>query len=199
MMVSYGKIIEKNPAKKDTHFMLISKIVLILTVCVYYALQLSIFLPVLGIMNQYYTFDFNWTLIVILLVVAIVLGIVPFVFAIIGAVKNEKDNTMVTIVLKTLMIPFFAINFYCWYCLVSGLMNPFLFLTIPGVIIIGVAVTYVFMLTTSLPDIIYMIIFMIKQKKSLKKLMVGGIFLCFCFFLDLVGIVLIHRTYKEIA
>jgi hypothetical protein len=78
-------------------------------------------------------------------------------------------------------------------------MNPFLFLTIPGVIIIGVAVTYVFMLTTSLPDIIYMIIFMIKQKKSPKKLMVGGIFLCFCFFLDLVGIVLIHRTYKEIA
>ena len=198
-MVTYGKVIEKNPAKKKTHFMLISKIVLILTVCVYYAMQLMIFIPILGIMNSIETFDFNWPVIGLLLGVAIIMGIVPFVLAIFGTIKKEKDNIMVTVVLKSLMIPFFGINFYCWYCLVSGLMNPFLFLTIPGVVIIGIAVTYVIMLTTSLPDIIYLIIYMIKEKKRPTKLMVGGMFLCFCFFLDLMGIVMIHRSYKEMT
>ena len=197
-MVTYGKIIDKNKPKKATHFMLLSKVFLVLAMCVYYAMEVMIFVPILGIMNSIQTFDFNWPLIGFLLVVAFALGITALVMAILGAAKKEKDNTMVTIVLKTLMIPFFAINLYCWFCLVSGLMNPFLFIAIPGVVIIGVAVTYIIMLTTSLPEIVYMIIFMIRQKKSPKKQMVGGIFLCFCFFLDLVGIVLVHRSYKEI-
>lgn len=196
-MVTYGKIIEKNKPEKATHFMLLSKVFLVLTMCVYYAMQIMIFVPVLGIMNSTQTFDFNWPVIGVLLGLAIVIGIAPFVLAILGAVKNEKDNTMVTVVLKTLMIPFFAINLYCWYCLVSGLMNPFLFITIPGVIILGVAVTYVIMLTASLPEIIYMIIFMIRHKKRPKKLMAAGLFFCFCFFLDLMGIVMVHRAYKE--
>ncbi len=196
-MVTYGKIIEKNKPEKATRFMLLSKVFLILTMCVYYAMEIMIFIPVWGIVNSTQTFDFNWAVIGALFGVAIVMGVVPFIFAILGAVKNEKDNTMVTIVLKTLMIPFFAINLYCWYCLVGGLMNPFMFITIPGVIIYGIAVTYVIMLTASLPEIIYMIIFMIRHKKRPTKLMVGGLFFCFCFILDLMGIVMVHRAYKE--
>ncbi len=197
-MVRYGKIIEKDTPGKNRHFMMISKLVLILTVCVYYALQMSIFIPMLGIVSETDYGDFNWALIVVLLVVAIVLGIVPIVFAVIGAVRNEQPHTMITVVVKTLMVPFFCINCYCWYCLVSGLLNPFLFLTIPGVILIGICVTYAFLLTTSLPDVIYMIIYLIKHKRKPKVLMGLGILFMFGFFIDLVGVVLIHRSYKEI-
>lgn len=185
--------------KKKTHFMLISMIFLALTVCVYYAMQMSIFIPMYGILNSKGWDDFNWTLIGILLVVAIVLGIIPFVFAIIGAIKNEAPMTMVTIVIKSIMIPFFGINLYSWIQLVGGLMNPFLLLTIPAVICIGICATYLFMLTTSLPDIIYMIIFMIKQKKKPKLLMVIGVLCLFIFVLDLPGSVLVHRAYKKIT
>ena len=197
-MVTYGKIIEKNKPKKNTHFMLISKILLILTMCAYYALQILIFIPLLGIMNSTDSFEFNWVVIGILLVAAVVLGIATLVFAILGAVKREKNNTMVTIIVKSMLIPFFCINLYCWYCLLSGLMNPFLFITIPLVFIIGVAVTYVFTLSTGLPDVIYMIIYLKREKKRPQKLMLAGLILCFCFVLDLVGIVLIHRSYKEL-
>lgn len=185
--------------KKKTHFMTISMVMLVLTMCVYYALQMAIVIPMYGILHSKGWDDFNWTLIIVLLVVALVMGIFPWVFAIIGAIKNENPHTMVTIVVKSMMIPFFCINLLAWVMLVGGLMNPFLLLTIPAVICIGVCMTYVFMLTTSLPEIIYMIIFMIKQKKKPKLFMVIGIVCLFFFVLDIPGSVFIHREYKKIT
>ena len=185
--------------KKKTHFMVAGKVMLVLTMCAYYAMQMAIFIPMYGILNSKDWGDFNWTLVGILLGVAVLLGIFPFVFAIIGAVKNEKPLTMVTVVVKSLMIPFFCINFYAWYNLVAGLMNPFFLLSIPLVICIGICATYIFMLTTSLPDIIYMTIFMIKQKTKPKIFMVIGVICLFFFVLDLPGSVFIHREYKKIT
>ena len=197
-MVTNGKIIDKNKPKKDTNFMLISKILLILTMCVYYALQILILIPMQIIMKSADGAEFNWVAIGILLVAAAVLGLATLIFAIIGAVKSEKNNTMITVVVKFMMIPFFCINIYCWYLLFTGLMNPFLFVTIPVVLIVGVAVTYVFTLTTVLPDVIYMFIYLKREKKRPEKNMRTGLILCFFFILDLVGIVLIHKSYKEL-
>ena len=197
-MVTNGKIIDKNKPKKDTNFMLISKILLILTMCVYYALQILILIPMQIIMKSADGAEFNWVAIGILLVAAAVLGLATLIFAIIGAVKSEKNNTMITVVVKFMMIPFFCINIYCWYLLFTGLMNPFLFVTIPVVLIVGVAVTYVFTLTTVLPDVIYMFIYLKRKKMRPEKPLLTGLIMCFFFILDLVGIVLIHKSYKEL-
>ena len=197
-MVTDGKIIEKNKPEKNTHFMLISKILLILTMCVYYALQIQVFIPLLKIMKSAEGAEFNWVAIGILLVAAAVLGLAAWVFAIPGALKGEKNNTMITVVVKFMMIPFFCINIYCWYLLFTALMNPFLFVTIPVVLIVGVAVTYVFTLTTVLPDLIYTFIYLKREKKRPEKPMKTGLILCFFSILDLVGIVLIHKSYKEL-
>ena len=64
---------------------------------------------------------------------------------------------------------------------------------------IGVVLTYVYMLMTSLPDIIYMIIFMIKNRKRPNVFVVLGIIAIFFFVLDVVGAILLNNGYKKLT
>ena len=62
--------------------------------------------------------------------------------------------------------------------------------------VIGVCLTYVYMLMTGLPDIIYSIGFSIKNKKRPAALLIAGVILSFIFVLDVIGIIMIHRSLK---
>ena len=188
-----------NSIKKETKNMAVSKWVLAASSAVLYVMQVCILVPVLGIMYHLNTPDFNFTLIGILLGIALILGIAALVFAVIGTVKREDDpKTRTTVIIKAVMIPFFCINIYLWCVLLSGLMNPFLFLTIPIVICLGVCLTWCCMFMTSFPDIIYMIAFLIRKKKKPDIRMILGLIFEFFFLLDLVGAVLIHKSFEEL-
>ena len=188
-----------NSIKKETKNMAVSKWVLAASAAVLYVMQVCILVPVLGIMYHLNTPDFNFTLIGILLGIALILGIAALVFAVIGTVKREDDpKTKTTVIIKAVMIPFFCINIYLWCVLLSGLMNPFLFLTIPIVICLGVCLTWCYMFMTSFPDIIYMIAFLIRKKKKPDIRMILGLIFEFFFLLDLVGAILIHKSFEEL-
>ncbi len=188
-----------NSIKKETKNMAVSKWILAASAAVLYVMQVCILVPVLGIMYHLKTPDFNFPLIGILLCVALVLGIAALVFAVIGTVKREDDpKTKTTVIIKAVMIPFFCINIYLWCVLLSGLMNPFLFLTIPIVICLGVCLTWCYMFMTSFPDIIYMIAFLIRKKKKPDIRMILGLIFEFFFLLDLVGAILIHKSFEEL-
>lgn len=190
---------EKIVYTKKPKFMRISKILLILTAVVLYVMQFLIFVPLMGIMTENKTFDLCLPAIFILLAVSIIVGLAAFIFAIIGGLKNEAPSTLVTIIVKACLIPFFGINFYCWLLGLAGMMNPFLMLGIPAVGFIGICLTYVYMFMTSAPDIVYTLIFCIKNKKRPTALMIVGVILEFFFLADLVGAILIHKTYKDIT
>ena len=180
-------------------FMFMSKILLAATALVLYVMQFLIFIPLIGIMKSIKTFDLKMTPVFILLGVAIVLGLASFALAIVGGVKNEGPFSLITVIVKACMIPFFGINLYCWLTGISGMLNPFLLMGIPFVGFLGICLTYVFMFTTSAPDIVYTIIFCIRNRKRPTGLMIAGVILEFFFLADLVGAILLHKTYKDIT
>ena len=183
---------------QKARLMFASKLLLILTAVVLYAMQILVFVPIMGLMNSLKTFDFNFPAIFILLGVSIVLGLTSFILAIVGGLKNEEPKTLVTIIVKAALIPFFCINLYCWILGISGMLNPFLLMGIPAVGFIGICLTYVYMFMTSAPDIVYTLIFCIKNKKRPTALMIVGVILEFFFLADIVGAVLLHKSYKDI-
>ena len=199
MEVQTGKIISAQ--KEPTHFMLAAKIVILVATVVLYVMQMLIAVPIFGtfVMQQ------NWgeldntrlSAVGILLAVALVLDLVSFVLAIIGSAKQEEPKTGMTILIKALFIPFFLINITLYILSFLGMMNPFLRWAIPLVMCIGVCLTYAYMFMSSWPDIIYMIIYLIKNKRRPKTGMVLGLIFEFFFVLDLIGAILVHRAYKK--
>ena len=199
MEVQTGKIISAQ--KEPTHFMLAAKIVILVATVVLYVMQMLIAVPIFGtfVMQQ------NWgeldntrlSAVGILLAVALVLDLVSFVLAIIGSAKQEEPKTGMTILIKALFIPFFLINITLYILSFLGMMNPFLMWAIPLVMCIGICLTYAYMFMSSWPDIIYMIIYLIKNKRRPKTGMVLGLIFEFFFVLDLIGAILLHRAYKK--
>jgi hypothetical protein len=199
MEVQTGKIISAQ--KEPTHFMLAAKIVILVATVVLYVMQMLIAVPIFGtfVMQQ------NWgeldntrlSAVGILLAVALVLDLVSFVLAIIGSAKQEEPKTGMTILIKALFIPFFLINITLYILSFLGMMNPFLMWAIPLVMCIGVCLTYAYMFMSSWPDIIYMIIYLIKNKRRPKTGMVLGLIFELFFVLDLIGAILVHRAYKK--
>lgn len=177
--------------------MLIGKVILILTVAVLYVMQGMISIPILGLELQKNLGELNVNLMLIMLGVSLGLGLISLIFSIVGSVRGEAPLTKITVVLKAVMIPFFIINIVLWFFLMSGMMNPFLMLGIPVVAVLGVVLTYIYLLTTSLPDVIYTIAFTIKHKRKPSAKLVAGCVLSFFFVLDIVGSILIHRTLKD--
>ena len=199
MEVQTGKIISAQ--KAPTHFMLASKIVILVATLILYVMQMLIAVPLFGA----FVLEANWgeldntrlSAVGILLVVALVLDLVSFILAIIGSAKQEEPKTKMTVIIKALFIPFFLINITLYVLSFLGMLNPFLMWAIPLVMVIGVCLTYAYMFMSSWPDIIYMIIYLIKNKRRPKPGMVLGIIFEFFFVLDIVGAILINKAYKE--
>ena len=159
--------------------MLASKIVILVATLILYVMQMLIAVPLFGA----FVLEENWgdmdnarlSAVGILLAVALVLDLVSFILAIIGAAKQEDPKTKMTVIIKALFIPFFLINITLYVLSFLGMFNPFLMWAIPLVMVIGVCLTYAYMFMSSWPDIIYMIIYLIKNKRRPKPGMVLGI------------------------
>ena len=199
MEVQTGKIISAQ--KAPTHFMLVSKIVILVATLILYVMQMLIAVPLFGafVLEEYWGDMDNARLsaVGILLAVALVLDLVSFILAIIGSAKQEDPKTKMTVIIKALFIPFFLINITLYVLSFLGMFNPFLMWAIPLVMVIGVCLTYAYMFMSSWPDIIYMIIYLIKNKRRPKPGMVLGIIFEFFFVLDIVGAILVNKAYKE--
>ena len=199
MEVQTGKIISAQ--KAPTHFMLASKIVILVATLILYVMQMLIAVPLFGA----FVLEANWgeldntrlSAVGILLAVALVLDLVSFILAIIGSAKQEDPKTKMTVIIKALFIPFFLINITLYVLSFLGMLNPFLMWAIPLVMVIGVCLTYAYMFMSSWPDIIYMIIYLIKNKRRPKPGMVLGIIFELFFVLDIVGAILVNKAYKE--
>ena len=157
-------IVYGDPPKKSG-IMLACKIFLILGVIDLYAMQIPMAIVFYSIYAQKPK-SFNFKLIGIEVGIFAVCALIAFILGIIAGVKNTKPMTNITFILKLVMIPFFIINLVMWLCLVAGLMNPFTFLGIPFAIAIGACLTYFYMIATGLPDVMFAIIYHIKNKKK---------------------------------
>ena len=115
------------------------------------------------------------------------LGLAAFILAVVAALKGEKSCSGLTVALKVLMIPWYAGNFVLWSFLVLGLLNPFTLIGVPFALAIAVGITYISMLTMSLPDFIYRVIILVKMRKRPSTKVILGLIFSFFFVTDVVA------------
>ena len=63
---------------------------------------------------------------------------------------------------------------------------------------IGIVLTYIYMLMTGLPDVIYSIIFLIRSRRKPSVIMVVGMLMMFVFVLDIVGAFMLKAAYRKL-
>ncbi len=94
--------------------------------------------------------------------------------------------------IKLLLIPYYLVNFAVGFVMVSGFMNPFLLLLIPLFIAFDGGITYLFMLFSGLPSLLYTV----KKYRSVlrtNKKLLFAVLLHFFFCVDCIGAYLLMK------
>ncbi|MBO4538828.1 MAG: hypothetical protein J5781_01015 [Clostridia bacterium] len=117
--------------------------------------------------------------------------------AFLSVFKDHDNPTKITLVIKLAAIPWYVVNFYFWFGLASGFLNPFLLIALPLVIGLGVVLTYFVMLSTSLYSIAYLIRGLKKQMFPFRFVYVPAAVCHFIFCLDVVGAIWLRVLLKK--
>lgn len=131
-----------------------------------------------------------------IMVALIPLFITSGVLSIVSIFKGKENPSKIVMICKLALIPWYILNFAMCFCLIGGMLNPFLFLAIPIVIAIMVSSTYLYMIFMSAPDICYFLHQIIKEKKKPDALTIISIVMLFIFCLDPVGGVIYYIKTK---
>ena len=124
--------------------------------------------------------------------------IINAVFSIVSLFKGHNNPSKVTMVVKFALIPWFVINFVICAVLVAGFLNPWLLLAVPLLVCILVFLTYVAMISTSLPDIAFFFNKLFKKQLQSKSLLVVAVVFLFIFCLDTIGGLLFFLGSKDL-
>lgn len=130
----------------------------------------------------------------ILDIVTLNIAFVVIILSFITILKRDYNPTKYTMVIKLILIPFYALNFVEWSLYVAGMLNPFLMLAIPVVIFLGMCYTYLIMISTSLCDLIYAIKHF---KDDNKKLVITSFVFLFMFCFDVIGSIMLYMSTKN--
>ena len=82
--------------------------------------------------------------------------------------------------------------------LLIGFLNPWLMIFAPVVLCILIFNTYLFMISTSIFDIVYAIRKVVKKELKIKTSLVFTIIFLFSFCLDVVGSIMLYHKSKKI-
>ena len=133
----------------------------------------------------------------VLTVISVPICAVTVVISSISVFRLNYNPTKVTMIIKLVLIPWYVMNFIFCAVLIAGFLNPFLMLAIPFAIAILVSFTFLYMLTTSLPDFFYFIYrLMKKEAKTNLPTLISVVFLFF-FCLDVIGSIMLFASQKS--
>lgn len=180
-----------------------SKVLLIVQTVLMYLVQLP-----LTVMIALFYIDIDrfggviWNLILTSLignlVIVFPLGALNLIFALIGLFKRINSPYKTTVIIKLALIPWYVINFFFGFMLVAATLNPFLMLAGPLIIFILCAVTYIYMLGTSLSSYAYTIRGLMDKKLKINGYIICGFIFMAMFCLDIIGSFLLYYNEKEI-
>ena len=123
--------------------------------------------------------------------------IVNGIFALIGLFKNTYNPSKTTMIVKLVLIPWYVMNFIMSAVLIMGFLNPWLFLAAPLMACILIASTYIFMLSTSLPDITYFFHNLFTKRIKPKTAYIVSVIFLFLFCFDIIGGIIYHVNIKK--
>lgn len=95
--------------------------------------------------------------------ISFLLALVCLIFAIARALmglmvyrkRDVESPYKSTLIIKLSLIPFYIFNFIFWVLIMIGMLNPFLFIFMPLVLFSAIAAAYLYMVSTSIPNVVY--------------------------------------------
>ncbi len=111
--------------------------------------------------------------------------------------RKDEDFSKTTMVLKLVQIPWYIVNYLFCILVFLGLCNPFFFMALPFFILISILFTYIYMLSTSLPEFISYLK-MTSKNKEMESII--GILSCVAllfFVFDVAGSILMYYQMKS--
>ena len=155
-------------------------------------LQILIALAPLSMLTRFSIFGA-----ILLIIVGVFSGIASAIIALIGAISRKGNPPVfITLIVKILSLPFYYFTINMSLLLSLAMLNPFLLLGIPLQIAITLGIMYIYMLGTSLPLIIYAIVFKFKYKSKMTISLGLSIVLLFFLVFDYVGLI-IYMVYHR--
>ena len=131
-------------------------------------------------------------------VLTVLIALINVIFGVVIIFRGRSAPFKFTIVIKSILIPWYIINFVIWALLIIGSLNPFLMMAIPLFLFISVCFTYICMISTSTLNISY-IFNQVFFKRNIK--INGGIIIStvfqFIFCLDIVGSIMLPILVKK--
>ena len=128
----------------------------------------------------------------ICLLLMIPVCLISFIFAILNLAQDASSPVKMTLITKCCLIPWYIVNLLVCLLLVAGFLNPWLFLAVPVLFGIEAVVTYVFMLSTSLHSVFYIIRANATHKIQLNAAIIVALVFHFFFCLDVIGAIILH-------
>lgn len=120
------------------------------------------------------------------------------IFAIVALFKGNSNPSKLTMIIKFVLVPWYVLNFVICGAVILGLLNPWFFLAAPIVAFVLISVTYIFMLSTSLPDMAFYFHKLFKREAKIKPVFIVAIIFMFCFCLDTIGGLLFFLGGKDL-
>ena len=180
-----------------------NRILIIIQAALMYAAQLPIYMgfflhhfnkPLYEEVMPYYVRVY-----VILSIILIPVCIASVIFSIVSIRKGDNKNpSLLMLILKCALMPWFVINFIICGVLVLGTLNPFLILAMPIIVCILVFCTYLCMVTTSLPDVAYFIGKLRNKEARMMPQYVLPIVFMFIFCMDAIGALIFFITSRKL-
>ena len=169
--------------------MKLNNILLVFQVILMYTIHI-LFLVMMLIINNDSMANLNVLIYIFLglLFVLIANSLYLIILGITNIKKNINNSYKLVMIVKLSLIPWYIINFLIITLLFIGFLNPFLWFAVPILILLGMLLTYLFMIATSMPNISCLISEIIRYK-SLKKIIVLIFHFIFC--LDVIGSIIV--------
>lgn len=130
--------------------------------------------------------------------ITMIMVLLNIISGIISIFKGRTNPFKFTIVIKSILVPWYIVNFVIWALLIIGSLNPFLMMAIPLFLFISVCFTYICMISTSTLNISYIFnqVFFKRNIRINGGIVVGTIFE-FIFCLDIIGSVILPIMLKR--
>lgn len=183
--------------------MKINKILVIIQTSLMYLSLSLLYLPIILLFNKNYDTVSDGKKIVF--IIGFVIGIITALLAVSILIpsiisifkKNNEDMTKLTMIIKLISIPWYIANYVFWVLIITGSLNPFLFIAIPFIIAISVINTYIYMLSISMNNICVLISELKNKNIKVKPLLIVGMVFQFIFCLDVLGAIFTYVEYKK--
>lgn len=134
-----------------------------------------------------------------LFVISIVLDITGMLMAIAGSIyafimipTDLGSPYKMVMIIKLYQIPCYIGNYLYWVMVGAGFLNPWLFLAYFFIIGIGVVITYIYMISTSIPNLIYFFKSKILRLEKTTPAEWVAVVFHFIFCLDVIGAIMLY-------